>query len=92
MSIDSTLTTKLEVASDEMWGPCIYLINWEHADYIEDVLAEHFDLEYQFKISDEDENKYVLYFADKASFKDVEKAARTINEFHLSKGKLYETI
>lgn len=90
--IDSILTSELEISRDDKWGPRVTLKNWEQTDYIEDVFAEHFGLDYEFKVSDDDEKRYALFFAEKASFDEVEKAVKAINEFHRSTGKVYETI
>ena len=35
-------------------GPMLVLDNSEHIDYIEDVLCEHFGVEYEYKIIDEE--------------------------------------
>ena len=86
------LLSKLVVSTDPKWGACIKLLNWEHCDYIEDVLAEQFDLVYEFKVSDDEEKKYMLFFADKAVFSDIEKVICIVNEYHQRTGELYETI
>jgi hypothetical protein len=92
MDINSLLLSNLKVSSDSKWGACIKLLNWEHCDYIEDVFAEHFDLEYEFKIADDDEQRYILFFAGKATSSEVEKVVSSINEHHQQTCKLYETI
>ncbi len=92
MDINSVLLSKLSVSNDPKWGVCVNLINWEHCDYIEDVLTEQFDLEYEFKITDDDEKRYILFFVDKATSAEVEKVISTVNEHHQQTGELYETI
>jgi len=40
----------------------------------------------------EEENEFILYFANKATTEKVEKAVKLINSYHTENGKLYETI
>ena len=86
------LLSKLTVTECKDHGATVKLIDYEHTDYIEDVLAEHFDIEYEYKISNEEENEYILCFGEKASTEQVEKATKLINSYHSKNGKLYETI
>jgi len=55
-------------------------------------LAEHFDIEYEYKIINEEDNEYILCFAKKATTGQVEKATKSINSYHSKNCKLYETI
>ena len=86
------LLSNISVSESKKWGAMIKLINNEHIDYIEDVLAEHFDLEYEFKIVDDGKKEYVLYFEEKAKIEEVEEAVNMINLYHSNNGKLYGTI
>ena len=86
------LLSKLSVTKSKDHGATIKLIDYEHTDYIEDVLAEYYDIEYEYKIMNEEENEYILCFANKATTEQVEKAVKLINSYHTENGKLYETI
>ena len=68
------------------------LDDWNHRDYIEDVLAEHFDIDYEYFIEDEKSGKYTLYFCDSAKETTIENAIEEINKHHASSSDLYETI
>ena len=86
------LLSEIAATESDKWGAMIRLINDEHTDYIEDVLAEHFDMDYEFKVVNEDTKDFIIYFNDKAKLKDVKKAVNTINAFHKQNSELYETI
>ena len=86
------LLSKINVSESSEHGAIVKLIDYEHTDYIEDVLVEHFDLEYEYKIIDNENNEYILCFAKKATTKQVEKAITTINNYHTKYNTLYETI
>lgn len=66
--------------------------DWEHRDYIEDVLAEHFDIESECVLEDQKSGKNSLYFSEKTDIKALEKAIYEINSHHSSSSELYETI
>jgi len=68
------------------------LDDWEHRDYIEDVLAEHFDIEYEYVVEDERSGKNTLYFSENMDLKALEKAISEIDRHHSSTSELYETI
>ena len=68
------------------------LDDWEHRDYIEDVLAEHFDIEYEYVVEGEQFGKHTLYFSENTGLKALEKAISEINRHHSSTNVLYETI
>ena len=86
------LLSKLSVSESEDHGAIIQLIDYEHTDYIEDVLVEYFDIEYEYKIINDEENKYILCFAKTHTKKQVEEALKLINNFHSEKCMTYETI
>ena len=73
------------------WGVAIKLIDYEHRDYIEDVLAEHFDLETPFSSDADITHEYVLYFDEKITIDVANAAIKVINEYHASNKDLYET-
>ncbi len=86
------LMSQLIVEIDDSWGAMIEFIDWDHMDYIEDVCAEHFDLDYDFKIDDDENKKHIIYFNDKATFNEVQNVINKINQFHLESPVIYETI
>ncbi len=86
------LMSQLTVKSDPDWGAMIKFIDWEHMDYIDDVCTEHFDLDYDFKIDDDEEERYIIYFNEKATLAEVQRVINQINEFHLKSEVIYETI
>ena len=86
------LLSKLIVNKSEEHGPNIKLIDYEHCDYIDDVLTEHFDIEYDYKIINDDTKAYILCFTNKITSEKVKKAVSTINNYHSSNKELYETI
>lgn len=88
----SNLQRKLEVINDAQLGPVLKLDDWEHKDYIEDVLAEHFDIEYDYSAQDEETGNYSLYFLGAAELDNIQKAVETINSYHSSSKELYATI
>ena len=88
----SDLRRKLELRIDPVQGPVLELDDWNHRDYIEDVLAEHFDIDYEYLIEDEKSGKYTLYFCESNKVADIENAIEAINKHHESSQELYETI
>ena len=76
------ILSEIKVALDPKWGACVELIDYEHRDYIEDVMIEVFDTEYSFTSHDETTGKYSLYFEKNASFEQVSKVVEQINEYH----------
>ncbi len=86
------LLSEISASESKEHGVIIKLINYEHTDYIEDILTEYFDIEYEYKIINDEENEYILCFAKKATAKQVEEAIKKINNYHNANCKLYETI
>ena len=76
------ILSSISVKSHPEWGAYIELIDYEHRDYIEDVLCENFNLDYAFCLNEDITGGYVLYFAENASIEAVEKSVSEINEFH----------
>ncbi|WP_220465379.1 MULTISPECIES: hypothetical protein, partial [unclassified Colwellia] len=86
------ILTEIKVVADPKWGASIELIDYEHRDYIEDVLTEHFDLESAFQSNEDVTNDYVLYFCDNASFDQVAEVVKKINEYHRVNDKEYAIV
>ena len=86
------LLSKLKVEANDEEGASIQLIDFEHMDYIEDVFAEHFDMEYDCKIVDEQHKRFILFFGDLHSIIKVTEIAKQINAFHKSYRMLYSTV
>ncbi|MCH8499076.1 MAG: hypothetical protein LAT63_11405 [Marinobacter sp.] len=86
------LRRMLELRIEPEHGKVLVLDDWEHRDYIEDVLAEHFDIEYEYFVEDQKSGKNTLYFSEKTDLKALEKAIAEINMHHSSSSDLYETI
>lgn len=87
----SDLRQKLKLRVDPKQGPSLELDDWSHRDYIEDVLAEHFDIDYKYFIEDKKSGGYTLYFCDSVEVTDIENAIEAINRHHASSLNLYET-
>ncbi|WP_144395613.1 hypothetical protein [Pleionea sediminis] len=88
----SDLRRKLELRIEPEQGPVLELDDWNHRDYIEDVLAEHFGVDYEYLTEDVKSGKYTLYFCDSNKVEDIENAIAAINKHHASSQDLYETI
>lgn len=88
----SDLRRKLELRIDPEQGLVLDLDDWNHRDYIEDVLAEYFDIDYEYLVEDEKSGRYTLYFCDSAKEIDIQNAIDVINKHHASSSELYETI
>ncbi|KID56533.1 hypothetical protein JF50_11350 [Pseudoalteromonas luteoviolacea] len=84
------ILSPLNVKKHPEWGAFIELIDYEHRDYIEDVLCEHFDLDYAFSSNEYVTGDYVLYFSANATFEAVEKAVNEINHYHNINNKEYK--
>lgn len=84
------ILSKIEVTQHPEWGASIKLIDYEHRDYIEDVLCEKFDLEYDFCSNEDVTGDYVLYFGNVATFEQVKKVVDQINEYHSVNQKEYK--
>ncbi|KZN48596.1 hypothetical protein N474_18690 [Pseudoalteromonas luteoviolacea CPMOR-2] len=84
------ILSPIRVKQHAEWGPYIELIDYEHLDYIDDVLCECFDLDCAFFLNEDVTGKYILYFAENATFDVVEKAVNEINEYHKVNNKEYK--
>ncbi|WP_215395985.1 hypothetical protein [Rheinheimera oceanensis] len=81
---------ELKIAPER--GIVLVLDDLEHRDYIEDVLVEHFDIEYEYFVKDEKSGINTLYFADTTDIIALEKTISEINKHHSSSSELYKTI
>lgn len=88
----SDFRRKLELRISVDQGPVLDLDDWNHRDYIEDVLAEHFDIEYEYLIEDEKSGKNTLYFCDSTNIDVLVSAIAAINKYHEGPNDLYEVI
>jgi len=86
------LLSELKVFETNEHGAIIKFTDYEHSDYIEDVLIERFDIDYEYKIVNDEKNEYILCFANKATTEEVEKVINEINIYHEKHCELYETI
>lgn len=83
------LLSEITIETDLSTGPTLKLIDWHHRDYIEDVLAEVFDIEYDYFVENDDES-VTLYFTDKVDLASLISTVEKINGFHKSKNKEFE--
>jgi hypothetical protein len=84
--------TEIKLEVDTEYGPLIRLIDFDHTDYIEDVLCEVFGVEYEYKVVDDEKGIYILYFGLAASMINVGSVIKDINNKHATTAKLYDTI
>jgi len=84
------ILSKIEVKEHPKWGASIELIDYEHRDYIDDVLCGIFDLEYAFSSNEDSTGHYILYFAENATFEKVNAVVTEINRYHLENDKEYD--
>ena len=71
---------------DDEHGLALTLIDYEHRDYIEDVLIEIFDIEYEY-CQEKDNGNFVLYFGGSVSRAKLSHTLNEINEYHKTQGK-----
>jgi hypothetical protein len=83
------LLGRLELKTDPKSGLYIELVDYEHFDYIDDVLTEIFDIDYSFRTQENDQAPCYIYFEDKSPQVDIAKAVEAINKFHTLNGKEY---
>lgn len=86
------LRRTLELKTESENGPALELDDWDHRDYIEDVLAEHFDLDYQYVVEEEESGRYILYFCESVKTSVLESAIEAINNHHASSAELYKVV
>jgi hypothetical protein len=80
---------RLNIDFDKEENPILVLENWMHRDYIEDVLCEHYDIEYEYMVVDEKSGKYTLFFGSKISSGIIKSAIEKINNYHSTEKELY---
>ncbi|MFC4701727.1 hypothetical protein ACFO4O_16345 [Glaciecola siphonariae] len=83
------ILSQLKISEDDEWGLCIELIDYEHFDYIDDVITEIFDIEYSFCVMDESEGKFIMYFKDDVTKCLLVDAVSKINRHHKFEKKEY---
>jgi hypothetical protein len=83
------LLSKIEVIEHPKRGASIKLIDWEHHDYIDDVLCEKFDLDYASSSHDEVTGSYIMYFDENVSSEKVNAVVNEINRYHFENDKEY---
>lgn len=82
----------LSIEFDKNQDPILILENWEHRDYIEDVLCEHYDIEYEYMSEDEISGKNTLYFGSKMKLSTIKNVIEKINFYHADKKEFYSII
>ncbi|WP_100658739.1 hypothetical protein [Alteromonas flava] len=83
------LLSEITIETDPKTGPILNLIDWHHRDYIEDVLIEVFNIEFDYLVENDDES-VTLYFTDKADLNALISTVDQINEFHKSKNREFD--
>lgn len=86
------LLSEITVFQDTQYGAAIKLIDYEHIDYIDDVLIEQFDVDCEFRVMDDENKRYILYFGSKLSFDEIATVISKINAYHKMEQNLYETV
>ena len=72
--------------------PELELDDWDHRDYIEDVLAEHFNIDYDYVVEDESTGKFTLHFFESTTITTLQNVIDVINRHHALSDELYGTI
>lgn len=85
------LLTELFVTQDPKLGPSIKVIDFEHMDYIDDVLTEKFGFEFASNTIDDKARKYILHFGESVSKENLSKAVQEINLYHSTRNSTYKT-
>jgi len=86
------ILSKIEVKEHSEFGASIELIDYEHRDYIEDVLCEKFNLESAFVSNEDITGDYVIYFAEKATIDQVKSVVAEINRYHIENDKEFTVV
>ena len=82
----------LSIEFDQANRPILVLEDWEYRDYIEDVLCEHYDIEYEYMVEDEHSGKNTLHFGSKVDVGVIQGVIEKINAHHESEEALYKTV
>lgn len=85
------LLTELFVYQDPELGPSIKVVDFEHFDYIDDVLTEKFGIEFDVSTIDDKARKYILHFGALVSKDELTKAVQEINLYHSTRNSTYKT-
>lgn len=83
------LLSDITIEIDPQHGPILNLVDWDHRDYIEDVLIEVFDIEYDYCV-EHDDDSITLFFTDKADLDALLSTAKVINAFHKSENREFD--
>jgi hypothetical protein len=83
------ILSQIKISEDDEWGLCIELIDYEHFDYIDDVITEIFDIEYSFCVKDESEGKFIMYFENNVTKRILVDVISKINRQHKFEKKEY---
>jgi hypothetical protein len=86
------LIFRIEVYEDSEWGATIKLNSWDHLDYLRDVFAEVFDVDYDFHAVDKVASRYLIHFNGKADIDNVRHIVAKIDSIHEKTRKLIETV
>jgi len=86
------LLSPIQAYEDKEHGVVLKLLDYEHRDYIEDVLLECFNLETPVVTDENITGEYLLYFGKNTTLAQVNKVTRIINEHHNINKKLYGTV
>ncbi|WP_299581864.1 hypothetical protein [uncultured Microbulbifer sp.] len=79
---DTELLQHLSSQQDPLEGASVKLASFEYQDYIDDVLAEYFDIVNILKTIDEDNGVYVLHFGQISALSTLNSALAGINKFY----------
>jgi hypothetical protein len=85
------LLSELFVYTDPELGPSIKVADFEHMDYIDDVLTDKFKLEFESSTIDDKARKYILHFGTAFNKENLDKAIKEINLYHASRNSTYKT-
>ena len=83
---------QLSLSKSGEYGPFLRLEDWDCRDYVEDVLCEHFEIEYEYMKEDEFTGENILYFGVEGDVDLINKALSEINEYHKNNEELYEVV
>ena len=85
------LRRELDLNIDTELGPFLVFYDWEHLDYIGDVLIEHFDINFCLKVDDKNSGVWKLYFGKAVDVTIINSAVLEINDFHRTEQSLFST-
>lgn len=86
---DDKLQQPLNIEWDEKYGPYIVLSDFEHADYIDDVLTEIYDFTIWCLSENNETGKYTYYLGLDAPADLIEDIIGKINKHHSESREIY---